>query len=274
MAAQTPYHIIALTESSLRARNKPLPPTLRSTCLIPFPLRIYVATPLEPPLSFNYESLKFGDYGRSWEHHVQDIQKWLDLIDRNLDLPLAEREVFAGNRLTCLDSLGDHVVCPDMCLKTSLETKLFQPECHALLYRRFLLIPYEEDRIFVNIVYDRQTHTVSTFDGVERGRGQRHDNAVEALRKLIQKSGLPEIPFVETQMQSRVMKSGDERYNGYVALEGARVFLRETRAVYANWTDWTSSDMYNVEQFEQITETQARVTWNKIIEDASLAWGP
>ncbi|KAI0142414.1 hypothetical protein F4776DRAFT_661481 [Hypoxylon sp. NC0597] len=270
MDTRSPYEEMALTEESLRARNRNLPP-LTPTCLIPYFLRS--VGEVSPPAPYEYQSRKFSDYGRSWAHHLDDVRRWTHDIEHDVDLPLCERDVLAGNRLMCLDYICDHVVCPDLCLRTSSDTVLFESECHALLNRRFLLIPYEEDGIFVNIVYDRRTHTVSTFDGVRRGRRQRHDNAVRALRSLIERSGLPRIPFVETQMQSRNMMSGDELYNGYIALEGARVFLRENEAVCANWTDWTSSMVYGLRTVGLVTETQARVIWILVLKEASTAWG-
>ncbi|KAI1408156.1 hypothetical protein F5Y13DRAFT_205011 [Hypoxylon sp. FL1857] len=276
MGDLTPYEQIARTETSLEARSAFLPP-LSPACFIPYILRHMgegeeLLPPLPPPQSFKCESHKFGGYGQDWLNHIREIHKWYQDINDNIDLPLRKCEVLAGNRLTCLDYLCDHVVCPNLCLRVDTDTLLFKSECLGLLSRRFLLIPYEEDSIFVNIVYDRNGDIISTFDGVARGRKQRHDNAVRVFRALIERCGLPRIPHVESRMQSRKMSPGDERYNGYLALEGARIFLREMFAAPEDWRDWTASGLYAMRNVELITETQARVTWIDILDDACRGW--
>ncbi|KAI1139555.1 hypothetical protein F5Y05DRAFT_424488 [Hypoxylon sp. FL0543] len=274
MATLSEYQQIALTEQSMRERDAILPP------ITPYPfippavfLRSGRDGQVMRPQSFDCQNRRFSTYGRAWSGHIRDVQHWRKRIETGQDLPLTQRELLAGNRLICLDYLCDYVVCPDACLRSSSAgTTLFRDECLALLQRRFLLLPYEEAGVFVNVLYDRRADAVSTFDGVERGRATRHDNAVAALRALVERSRLPPIPLVEDRMQSRRMKGGEDRYHGYMALEGPRVFLRETCAAAEDWRDWTSSILYKTRRVQQITETQARVTWKKILDEVWEAW--
>ncbi|KAI0843341.1 hypothetical protein F5Y06DRAFT_302591 [Hypoxylon sp. FL0890] len=272
MATPTRYQEIARTEESQQARDQFVPP-LTPYPFMPFILRNGTDEIVSPPQPFEGNDRNFSNYGRAWSSHLSDVQKWFKHVSDDCDLPLTERDILAGNRLICLDYLCDHVLCPDMCLRASTDTIFFDSECMALLNRRFLLIPYEEDGVFVNIVYDRRIDAVSTFDAVERGRQKRHENAVKALRSFIERCGLPCIPFVASQMQSRTMKPGDDRYHGYVVLEGARVFLRENQADRQGWTDWSSSMLNGMRRVQLITETQARVTWIEILREAVMTWG-
>ncbi|KAI0382650.1 hypothetical protein F5Y04DRAFT_279424 [Hypomontagnella monticulosa] len=262
------YQNVAFSPQSGYKRDLPLP-HLTPACVIPRPSHRDEQMP--PPFAFNNESKAFGGYGRKWQDHLSDMRNWHMKIDACKDLPMSENQILTGNRMICMDFLHEHVVCADVCLTSGSEQVLTPTECMALLHRRFLLVPYEEGGVYVNVVYDRRVHAISTFDGIFKDREMRHNNAVEAVRSFVHRSNLPAIPLDQHRIQSAGMEFVPKRYSGYVALEGARTFLRETRAVRLDWGDWVDSNIYTSMAID-LDETHAQATWATKLDEAERAW--
>lgn len=184
---------------------------------------------------------------------------------------MTENQILTGNRMICFDSLHEHVFCADLVLTFGTEKILTPTEGEALTYRRFLLIPYEEGGVYVNVVYDRRVNAISTFDGIFKDRESRHANAVETVREFIHRSNLPRVPADPARVSSHGMEFVPKRYSGYVALEGARTFLRETRAVRMDWGDWVDSAIYSSIRID-LDETHAQSMWATKLDEAERAW--
>lgn len=158
-----------------------------------------------------------------------------------------------------MDSLSDHVTCLHVVLGEA--DQIPDPQIQAIHRTRYVLVPYQDGNIVVNVIYDRRLERIHTFDGHDAGRDDRHSGAVEALRQLFRKSGLGRIPMQHGGRfwKSMAMERGLARYSGYLALEGARVFLREAQANLGRWEDWTCSKEY--EGTDGPNEEDARRVW-------------
>ncbi|KAK7908746.1 hypothetical protein PG985_016049 [Apiospora marii] len=161
--------------------------------------------------------------------------------------------------LICMDRLSDDVTCLHVVLGDA--DQIPDPQVQAMRLTRYVLAPYQDGNIIVNVVYDRRLERIYTFDGVDAGREDRHAGAVGALRDLFVKSGLGRIPMQHGGRfwMSMSMERGLARFSGYLALEGARVFLRETQANLGGWEDWTCSKEY--EGIDGPNEEDARQVW-------------
>ncbi|KAK8026462.1 hypothetical protein PG991_003518 [Apiospora marii] len=201
---------------------------------------------------------KFSGYGQSRQAHVQDLRDWLRDAS-NSKTPLSARSVTAGNRIICMDLLSDHVTCLHVVLGEA--DQIPDPQVQAIRRTRYVLAPYQDGNIIVNVVYDRRLERIYTFDGVDAGREDRHAGAVGALRDLFAKSGLGRVPMQNggRSWKSMPMEPGLARFSRYLALEGARVFLRETQANLGRWEDWTCSKAY--EGVDGPNEEDARRVW-------------
>ncbi|KAK7949570.1 hypothetical protein PG996_000159 [Apiospora saccharicola] len=125
-----------------------------------------------------------------------------------------------------------------------------------------VLVLYQDSTHIVNVIYDRRLERIYTFEGHDGGHDDRRSGAVEALRQLFMQSGLGRIPMQhgDRSWKSMSMERGLPRFSGYLALEGARVFLRETQANIGRWEDWTSSKEY--EGIGSPSEEDARLLWS------------
>ncbi|KAI0010278.1 hypothetical protein F4779DRAFT_639410 [Xylariaceae sp. FL0662B] len=247
------YEQLSRTPESRQKGDEALP-----SCATPFPAANDPGLQTPPPAFA--KNGRFGGYGSTtWSDHLRDAELWL--VAAMEGLSMGRRDVLTGNRFVCLDELHNHVVCGRAVLAPGGRGCLADAECVALLHRRFLLVPYAEDGLWVNVVYDRRSGAVSTFDGVELGRQERHDRAVAALQSLMELSSLPSIPLTSHQSESRNMKPGSKQNSGYLALEGARVFLREVTGAGLDWEDWTTSPVYRSLGSDEVADMDARNAW-------------
>ena len=200
---------------------------------------------LPVPAGFQGEGKLFQKSGCSWLGHIVHTYNWERALVSNPEVHVDPTMMATGCRIICMD-LHDYVACPDVYLSNS-RFSLDLAERETVLKKQFLLVAYSPDESgtqWVTMVYDKGTQAAFTFDGKRDGRFRRHEGAVKALEHLFEDSDLH---FGMETAKSMAMSSRDPHdswANGYLALEGARVFLREARGEEWVWRDWVDSVLY------------------------------